>query len=292
MPYVNYDFKSHFASINDFNMHYIDEGQGEPLVMLHGNPTWSFYYRHLITGLKTDYRCIAPDHIGMGLSDKPSDKSYSFTLSQRINDLEVLLDTLNIKNNINLILHDWGGIIGMAYATRYPQRIKRITLHNTAAFHLPKGHSLPWQLKLSRLPYLGKALIQGLNLFAIGATQFCTHTQSLDKNIRHAYLAPYHNWHSRLALWHFVMDIPIKKQDSAYHLVTEIENNLYKLKSCPMLIAWGMHDFVFNSTFLKQWQYYFPQAEYHLFPNSGHYLLEDSHDDILLLVKNFLQKHH
>jgi haloalkane dehalogenase len=104
-----YPFESHFIDRNGLNYHYLDEGQGDPIVMVHGNPSWSFYYRNLASKLKESYRVIVPDHIGCGLSDKPDSTSYSFTLQERVDDLEALLDTLDIKKNITLVVHDWGG---------------------------------------------------------------------------------------------------------------------------------------------------------------------------------------
>ncbi len=115
--------------------HYIDEGQGPPVVMVHGNPSWSIYYRNLVEALRSTHRCIVPDHIGCGFSDKPDDSNYAYTLSQRIEDLESLLESLNLTEPITLVVHDWGGAIGMGYATRHPEKIARLVILNTAAFH-------------------------------------------------------------------------------------------------------------------------------------------------------------
>jgi len=139
-----YPFESHFLELGRLKYHYLDEGQGEPVVMLHGNPSWSFYYRNLAKELRADYRVVVPDHIGCGLSDKPADSLYSFTFEQRVDDLETLLDHLDIKSNITLIVHDWGGMIGMTYASRYPERIARLVVLNSAAFHLPQSKKFPW----------------------------------------------------------------------------------------------------------------------------------------------------
>ena len=131
-------------------LHYIDEGSGEPVVMLHGNPTWSFYYRHLIDSLRGSYRVIVPDHIGCGLSDKPDDSRYTYTLASRVDDLERLLDHLGLDRDLTLIMHDWGGMIGMAYAARHPERIARLVVSNTAAFHKPASKPLPRALAICR----------------------------------------------------------------------------------------------------------------------------------------------
>ena len=131
-------------------LHYIDEGSGEPIVMVHGNPTWSFYYRHLIDSLRDSYRVIVPDHIGCGLSDKPDDSRYRYTLSSRVDDLERLLDHLGLDRDLTLIMHDWGGMIGMAYAARHPERIARLVVSNTAAFHKPASKPMPRALTICR----------------------------------------------------------------------------------------------------------------------------------------------
>src|SRR5207248_8010381 len=121
-----YPFQDHFFDRAGLRLHYLDEGAGEPIVMLHGNPTWSFYYRNLVLALRDGYRCIVPDHIGCGRSDKPGDKRYSYALEQRVRDVGELLDHLGLTQNITLVLHDWGGMIGMAYAVQHAERIRRL----------------------------------------------------------------------------------------------------------------------------------------------------------------------
>ena len=111
--------------------------------MLHGNPTWSYYYRNLVAALRDRYRCIVPDHIGCGLSDKPQPPRYDYSLASRVEDLTALLDHLGVRENVTLVLHDWGGMIGMAWAARHSRAVKRLVILNTAAFHLPKSKRFP-----------------------------------------------------------------------------------------------------------------------------------------------------
>jgi cis-3-alkyl-4-acyloxetan-2-one decarboxylase len=295
--YPDYPFQSHFLALNGHNLHYLDEGprNAPPVLMLHGNPTWSFYYRRLIAALSADYRCIAPDHMGMGLSDKPPDSRYRYTLASRVDDLERLLDSLfpEVKyqkqkvKNLTLILHDWGGMIGMAYATRHPERISRLILLNTGAFTLPKTKPLPWQLKLARSP-LGTLLVRGFNAFSKGAVKSCVTRCPLPPNVAAAYLAPYNSWHNRLAVHRFIQDIPLAKGDAAWDIVANVEQNLPQFQNTPTLICWGMHDFVFDHHFLTRFQQLLPHAQTHQFPDAGHYLLEDSHEQVIPLVKKFL----
>lgn len=192
MNYPHYPFNNHYADINGLKLHYLDEGNKEdsPVVMLHGNPSWSFYFRKLVSELSGTARCIVPDHLGMGLSDKPGEDEYEFTLDRRVDDLEALLTSLSIDKDITLILHDWGGMIGMAFATRYPQRIKRLVILNTAAFHLPATKTVPWQLRLSRIPLVNAILNQGFNAFCRGAVKYCVTRSPMPVDVADAYLAP------------------------------------------------------------------------------------------------------
>ena len=155
--------------------HYLDEGEGEPVVMVHGNPTWSFYYRRLVEGLRSSYRTIVPDHIGCGLSDKPDDSRYDYTLESRIADLEALVEHLELDGGLTLVVHDWGGAVGLGYATRHPEQVARLVVLNTAAFHLPRTKTFPWPLWLCRDTPLGAYLVRGLNAFCRGTARVgCT----------------------------------------------------------------------------------------------------------------------
>ena len=152
-------------------MSYLDEGprDGEVVVMLHGNPSWSYYWRHLVLALRDKYRCIVPDHVGMGLSDKPGDADYRYTLQSRVEDLTRLLDTLDVRGPLTLAVHDWGGMIGFGWALGHEAQVRRLLITNTAAFPLPPAKPLPWQLKLGRDSKIGALMIRGFNAFAGGA---------------------------------------------------------------------------------------------------------------------------
>ncbi len=293
MTYPDYPFNSHYASIKDLQLHYLDEGSKSamPVVMLHGNPSWSFYYRKLVTALSGHYRCIVPDHIGMGFSDKPPAGEYEFTLDQRVDDLEALLEKLRICKNITLIVHDWGGMIGMSYANRYPQRIRQLVILNTAAFHLPVAKHVPWQLVLSRIPLVNALLNQGLNAFCRGAAKYCVTRKAMPPDVADAYIAPYDNWQNRLAVRKFVEAIPLKPGDAGYDTVTRVDNELHKFTGIPMLICWGLRDFVFDRYFLNEWEKRFPKAEVHRFEDAGHYILEDAAEDVIPLIQGFLTRH-
>ncbi|MFO0890460.1 MAG: alpha/beta fold hydrolase [Isosphaeraceae bacterium] len=272
-------------------LHYLDEGQGEPVVMLHGNPTWSFFYRHLVESLRPDYRVIVPDHIGCGLSDKPDDARYAYTLASRADDLESLLDHLGLGGRITLILHDWGGMIGMTYAARHPERIARLVVMNTAAFHMPKAKRLPWALWISRNTRPGEWAVRGLNAFATGTAWIGCARRRMPPTLRDAYTAPYDSWDHRIAVCRFVQDIPLRPGDRCYDLVSWVEGRLDRFSTVPMMIAWGMRDFVFDRPFLDEWIGRFPEAEVHRYPSAGHYVLEDESETLLPAIKSFLDSH-
>lgn len=292
MRFPEYPFTSTYASINGHRMHYLDEGDknAQPVVMVHGNPTWSFFFRRPVLTLRSVCRCIVPDHIGMGLSDKPADGSYEYTLESRINDLETLLSDLGIVKNITLLLHDWGGMIGMGYACRHPERINSLIFMNTAAFHLPRDLALPWQLKLARSP-LGPLLVLGFNAFSRGAVKHCVARRPMTVDVANAYLAPYDSWPHRLAVLRFIQDIPLRPGDRSYAEVSRIENNLGRFGSMPVLICWGMQDFIFSEGFLDEWCRRFPLAEIHRYTDAGHYLLEDAAEEVVTTIRGFITNH-
>ena len=284
-----YPFKNNYFDLNGLKYHYLDEGKGDPVVMLHGNPSWSFYYRNLVRELRGDYRLIVPDHIGCGLSDKPADSQYSFTLQQRVDDLDALLQSLQLKQKITLVLHDWGGMIGMAWAIRHPEQIARLVILNTAAFHLPTPKKFPLPLRICRNTQLGAFLVQGFNLFAWGAAWVGCKRQRMSPELRKIYCSPYDNWQHRVATLRFIQDIPLQADDPGYDLISQVESGLAEFADLPICICWGEKDFVFDLNFLAEWKRRFPRAEIHSFADCGHYILEDARVEILPIIKKFLQ---
>lgn len=287
MPNNLLPYASHYLDRQGLRYHYLDEGSGPPVVMVHGNPSWCFYYRDLVAALKDSHRCIVPDHIGMGMSDKPDDSQYEYTLKNRVDDLEALLDHLGVAENITLVVHDWGGMIGMAYASRYPERISRLVILNTSAFHLPKTKSFPWALWLCRNTRLGEFLVRGFNAFSGAASRVGCKRNPMPRELRKAYTSPYNSWKNRIATVRFVQDIPLRPGDRGYDIVTEVQEGLERFTGVPMLICWGLKDFVFSRHFLEEWVRRFPDAEVHRFEDCGHYILEDAKDEVVPLVKKF-----
>ncbi len=283
-----YPFSSHWLDLDGLRYHYIDEGNGDPVVCVHGNPTWSFFFRNIVSDLASTHRVIAVDHIGCGLSDKPSDNDYSYTLNRRINDLEYLLDQLKLQRNVTLILHDWGGMIGIGAALRNPKRISKLVLLNTAAFMLPPAKRFPLRLRLIRnTPLFAPLMVRGLNAFAKGAVWMAS-KKGLSRDVALAYCAPYDSWRNRIATLRFVEDIPLGPRHRSFQTAMWVDSHLHMLSDIPKLICWGMRDFVFDIHFLAEWRRRFTDAEVHVFPNAGHYCLEDAGDEIIPLISGFV----
>ncbi len=258
--------------------------------MVHGNPSWSFYYRNLVKGLSSHHRCIVPDHIGCGFSDKPADDRYDYTLSRRVADLERLLDTLVPEGKITLVVHDWGGMIGMTWAVRHPERIARLVILNTAAFPLPELKPFPLALRICRNTALGALLIRGFNAFAKGAALVGCKLNPLSARLRRLYCLPYDSWQNRIATLRFVQDIPLIPGDRGYEIVCKTAEGLEQFRQLPMLILWGEKDFVFDRHFLAEWERRFPAAEVHSWRDGGHYILEDLKEEAITLIAAFLEK--
>ena len=280
-----YPFESHFLDLGGIRYHYLDEGRGEPIVMLHGNPTRSFYYRRLIMELRTKYRVIAPDHIGCGLSDKP--QQYEYTLERHIANLEALMKHLALKK-ITLGMHDWGGPIGMGYAVRHADHVKRFVILNTVAFWSPH---IPLFLRLCRLPLFGAIAIRGLNLFAGLATIIaCRRRERMTGEVRAGYLFPYDSYANRIAILRFVQDIPVDPRHPTYGVLQAIERGLAQFQCHPMLIIWGCKDPVFTGLLLKSWEERFPGAVVKEIDDAGHYVVEDAYERIIPWINEFLER--
>ncbi len=277
-------------------MSYLDEGPRDaPLVlMLHGNPSWSYYWRHLVLALRDRYRCIVPDHVGMGLSDKPDDgpdasPRYIYTLDSRIADLTRLLDKLEIDDPLTLAVHDWGGMIGFGWAQTHARQVARLVITNTAAFPMPAAKALPWQLKFGRDSKLGALAIRGFNAFAAGAAQQGV-VRPMSPEVRAAYVAPYDSWANRIATLRFVQDIPLAPGDPAFARVAAAGKRLREFADRPAIIGWGLEDFVFDHHFLEGFTRALPKAEVHAWADAGHYVMEDKHEVLVPAIREFLDR--
>ncbi len=273
-----------FTTPRGAQMSYLDEGGpgAEAVLMLHGNPTWSFYYRELVQAVSPKLRCIVPDHIGMGLSDKP--QNYPYTLATRIDDVAALVKSLGLTK-IHLVVHDWGGAIGFGFAARHPELIGRLVILNTAAF--PSPH-LPSRIALCKLRGFGTALVRGLNGFALPATWMSMHRRKLSVLEKRALLLPYGSWANRVAVDAFVKDIPMNEAHPTWAALSATAEGLKQFQKNPALVVWGGRDFCFNDHFYAEWQRRMPQAQMVYLPDAGHYVLADANTEVVPRIAAFL----
>lgn len=288
---AEYPFEPHFFPQpwlehpeRELLQHFVDEGphSAPPVLFVHGNPTWSFAWRRSIRALRGDYRCIAPDHIGCGLSDKP--QAYAYRLEQHVTNLERLVLDLDLSN-ITLVVHDWGGPIGFGFARRHPGRIARLVVTNTGAFPVER---MPWRLAVCRVPLFGTLAIRGFNAFARAATLMATE-KPLSPEARRGYLLPYDSWSNRVATLRFVEDIPMSPEHPSFAELRAIEKALPLFREKPMALLWGECDWCFSPTFRREWERRFPAARVQLFQHAGHYLFEDAAEGVVDAIQEFLR---
>lgn len=271
---AEYPFESHFMSVEGHRYHYIDVGSGDRVVLcVHGNPTWSFYYRRLasqLPGDDADCRVIAVDHLGCGLSDKPQD--FPYTLAKRREHLVALIDHLQLEG-ITMVVHDWGGAIGLSTAIERLERIEGLVILNTGAFPPPY---LPKRIAACRLPGLGTLAIRGANAFAKAAITMAVHRFTLPDAAQAGLLAPYGNWHDRVAIDAFVKDIPMNASHPTYAVLEQLEADLPKLADLPARLVWGMRDWCFRPECLRRLQQALPRAKTVELDEVGHYVMEQA----------------
>ncbi len=284
-----FPFTPHYYSHHGLDMHYVDEGSGEPVVMVHGDPTWGFLYRNFIPPLSQQYRCIVPDQMGMGKSAVPQERSL-YRLEQHCANLEALLLHLDV-GDITLVLHDWGGPVGLGFATRHPKRIKRLVLMNTWAFAPWPGGPFPRLLEIIRSER-GEAFVLRKNGYLEPALVGTTyHSEKLTKNVMEAYRAPFPTPESRLAMLCWSRDIPLHESDVSYAEMKRIERGLSLFRGIPVLLVWGMQDPVIPTSVLHRWQQEYPHARTHEIEDASHFLQEDAPERIVQWIEMFLKGH-
>jgi len=286
-----YPFRSHWLDLPDGRMHFLDEGPADvvdaatdTLLFVHGNPTWSFHWRELVKPLRTRYRCVAVDHLGCGLSDKPA---RLLTLADHIGNLVALLQQLDVER-VTLVAQDWGGAIGLGAMLRASERLQRILLFNTGAFPPP---SIPWRIRACRFPVLGRVAVQGGGLFNRAALRMTLARRTrLAPDVADAYMTPYNSWDDRRAIFGFVKDIPTAAAESTWQLLEEIERGLPTLADRPVLLVWGMRDWCFRPDCLERFERHWPRAEVTRLEDVGHWVMEDAPEEVVPLVTQFLER--
>lgn len=276
-----YPFAAHYLKLPAGRLHYVDEGAGSPLVMVHGNPTWSFLYRKLITRLQGGYRCVAPDHLGFGLSDKP--KEWSYLPEAHAANLTALIDDLELSD-ITMVVQDWGGPIGLSYAVTHPENVTRIVIMNTWAW--PVNHD-PYYIAFSGFVGgpIGRMLIQRNNFFANTIMrQAFGDKQKLTPAAHAQYLKALDNPDDRTGC----MVFPKQIIDSSPWLASLWEK-IGVLRNKPVLIVWGMKDIAFREKELRHWQQAFPAARTVELATVGHFVQEEAPDELAAAVVPFLR---
>lgn len=278
---ADHGFASHFFQVGPHRMHYLDEGQGPVVLLLHGNPTWCYYFRSLVSRLRARFRVIVPDYIGCGLSDHPVDAH--FRARDRVNHLHELLNHLRVEQ-FSLVMHDWGGPIGTWLGLERLPNLQRIVYLNTT---LTEIESLPNFIRLAANPISGPLVTKHTATFLRWMTDFGV-ARALPKATKELYLAPYRTAARRTAIWDFVNDIPFRRDHPTYADLLRIEEGLVRLRSIPMQIIWGLRDPCFHKEILSQIVRHFPEAEVLEIADASHLVLEDAPELAGSTIETFL----
>lgn len=274
-----YPFENKYIQLDAGKMHYVDEGEGEVLLFVHGTPTWSFLYRDFIASLSAHYRCIAFDHIGFGLSDKPED--FDGTPQSHSKNLTEFIEKTGLKE-ISLIVHDFGGPIGLSSAIQNHEKIKQLIVFNTWLWETKNN---PETQKIDKIinSRLGKLLYLNMNFSPKVLLKKGYYDKSnLTKQIHKQYLIPFPSKSSRLSLWNIGRAL-VGSSD----WYQDQWDNLDSLESKPWLILWGTKDEFITTEYLQKWKSRLPDAEIKEF-ECGHFVQEEKTEECIEAIKAFL----
>jgi haloalkane dehalogenase len=277
IPEQLYPFESHYVELGGARIHYVDEGSGPPLLLLHGNPTWSFLYREIISGLRDRFRCIAPDHPGFGLSRAPA--GYGFTPAEHSGMLEMLVQHLDL-GGITMMVQDWGGPIGFGVAIRQPARFSAFVIANTWAW--PKSD--PGTQAFSRLlgGPIGRHLILQRNFFVERAIPGSMRLRRLPQEVMDAYRGPFPTPESRIPVHVFPREILRSRP-----WLAEIDRGLPALRDRPALLVWPTKDVAFREPERRRWESNFPDHRSVLLEGAGHYVQEEAPEEIVAAIRDW-----
>ncbi|NDJ74986.1 MAG: alpha/beta fold hydrolase [Chloroflexi bacterium] len=284
-----YPFKSHHLTLSDGKrMHYVDEGppDGDVLVFVHGYPTWSFIYRApLIYYAAQGYRCVAMDHIGWGLSDKPTSRRYH-TLRRHIYNFIECLDALDV-DKVTLVMEDWGAILALGYALRRLARVRRLVIMNAWVFQESYPIPLSPFIRLATRPGIGELLFRALNLALNVGLQHWS-VRRLAPAAVVGYKIPFRDARRRTALYQFPRMISTTPTHPSASLIREIEGGLRQLDRKPTLIVWGQDDGIFPPPLANHWAKMMPHAQGPVrIERARHFLMEDAPEAVLLAMDDF-----
>jgi haloalkane dehalogenase len=289
----DYPGREHWRLVPSTGQHYLDVGTGDPLLFLHGNPTWSYAWRKLLPTLAPHARCLAPDLPGLGLSQQvrlPSDPEDRYL--RQLDHLDALYGHLVRHEGVprqgwTFVVHDWGGPLGIAWLLRNPGVVSRLVVLNTIAFPWPDGYRLPFYLRWIRDHRPVADAVHATNAFARATVRLGV-THRLSRAERRAYLLPHARRGNRRAIVEFVRAIPRHPEDTAWRLLTPRDGS-DDLGRLPMLIGWGMRDPVFTPLVLAEWTRRYPHAVVHRFPSAGHLVMDDAGDELGGHIRDFLR---
>jgi pimeloyl-ACP methyl ester carboxylesterase len=279
-----FPFEPRYAKAGEVRLHYVDQGPPDapPVLMLHGNPTWSYMYRLPIAELVArGHRCVAFDHMGFGRSDKPR-RLGRYTLDAHVANAGDLMDQLELAD-VLLVLHDWGGPIGLGAALERRERLRGVVVMNSWAWELPSF--LPPFLREFRTEGLGEILALGGNLL-VESIPGGMADRDTDPRMMEAYRAPFPDYWSRVGTLAFQRDIPLSERDRSAPTMASIHERLPQL-GAPLALVWGMRDRVFQPVFLDMWLELFPEARVVRLDDAAHYLVEDRPDAVTDAVDEF-----
>jgi haloalkane dehalogenase len=281
-----FPFEPKFQQVaDDVRLHYVEEGEGQPVLLLHGNPTWSYLYRNFIPPIAgAGFRAIAVDHMGFGRSDRPyGHKRYH--LRAHVENLLAFIRGLDLRD-LTLVMQDWGGPIGFGAAVEEPDRVARLVVMNTGVGVFPSGTEMPFH-KWFRERGLGEMLCLGANLF-VEAMWGGMRPETATPLLAEAYRAPFPDYYSRVPILAFIRDIAIGHEDPKAPYMAEIGEKATQLER-PALIVWAMQDRTFPPPVLEFWKALYPKADLLELADARHYLQEDEPEAISSKIVDFLK---
>ena len=289
-----FPFAPHFSGAPGFRMHYVDEGAGSPIVLLHGEPTWGYLYRNFIPPLSHSNRVIVPDHMGFGKSETPQDREY--TLRTHVENLAALIEELDLTE-ITFVIQDWGGPIGGCYTALHPERVKRLCLLNTIVPLMPPS---PLPDEPERTPWfewIGDGLEDGTVdavLGNLGSTVLSVmkiigfeNSAAVDRNWIDAYSAPFDSREECLGAIEFPIDA---YQRRAAAFFAECAENVEAVRAKPAMLVEGMRDrAIYPQRAISQFEALWPEGPITLLEEAGHFCQEDAPETIVPLIQQFIQ---
>ena len=279
-----YPFTSRFADLPFGKMHYVDEGTGDVLLFIHGTPTWSFEYRHLIGALSKKYRCIAPDHLGFGLSDRPGNAAY--TPEAHADRLRAFARHLDLRR-FTLVVHDYGGPIGLPLALAGDFDVERVVLLNTWMWPFDDDADMQKKGRIAG-GWLGRVLYRYANAsLRLLAPSAYGDKSKLTKAIHRQYLEVFRDRNARVLVLHALAKALLGAREFYGHLYSRID----RLRQLPVLIVWGVKDTAFQTHQLARWQAELPDAEVVRLESAGHWPHEEEPQAVLQAVDSFLGRH-